>query len=185
MIENFRQAAGIGNVYRSATTDVLGEAEISRLDFPDNFVAEKVGLILDLRSNGEINTKLAEKWMTEHGFHLIQSDSLDSFSVTEKRRQVVRINVLYTPRLMAFVDKNWFDASEKRRAAELQRIGSAQDQMRFRMEKLNERGLLGLNQLILESGGAELCRALEIITLRLEAKPDDAVLIHCVQGKDR
>lgn len=185
MIENFRQAAGIGNVYRSASTDILGDADLSQLEGLDKFVAEKPGLILDLRSKGEIYEQSAQKWMTEQGMQLIESESLDTYNATERRRTVVRINVLYLPRLMAFVDREWLNTSELREAAELQNANSAQKQMMLRIEKLNERGLFGLNQVILESGGAELCTALQVITLRLEVVPDDVILIHCVQGKDR
>ena len=185
MIENFRQAAGIANVYRSATTDVLGETGGSKRGFSEKFAAETPGLILDLRSKNEINIPKAQKWMTEQGIHLIDSDMSESFNATDRRRHVVRINVLYVPRLIDFVDKEWIEASEQDKAAALQKGGSARDQVMFRMEKLNERGLLGLNQIILESGGVELCRALKIITQRLEVVPDDVILIHCVQGKDR
>ncbi|CAJ1925949.1 unnamed protein product [Cylindrotheca closterium] len=185
MIKNFRQAAGIRNVYRSASTDVLGEAKALQLEGVDRFVAEKPGLILDLRSKNEINEPLACKWMAEQGIQLIESGTLDSYDDIEKRRTVVRINVLSVPRLIDFVDRDWLNETELRKAAELQNAGSAQGQMMLRIEKLNERGLFGLNQIILESGGAELCRALKIIAVRLEENPDDVILIHCVQGKDR
>lgn len=174
MIENFRQAAGLGNVFRSGTTDVLGEADISQLEGSDKFVAEKPGLILDLRSKNEVNEQAAQKWMAEQGVQEIESDS---YSATEKRRTAVQIDVIF----LEFVDKQWLNPTEQQEAAELQ----DSELTMLRIEKLNERGLLGLNQLILESGRVELCKALMIITRRFEANADDVILIQCVQGKDR
>jgi len=191
MIENFRQAAGISNVYRSATTDVLGELDVtktSQLETTEKFVVEQPGLILDLRSRNEINEPLAQKWManaTLQGIKLVESESIHSYDATERRRAVVRVNVLSMPRLMAFVDNEWLNPIEKQKAAELKKTGSSQEQIKLRIEKLNQHGLFGLNQLILESGDSELCKALMMITQRLEANPHDIILIHCVQGKDR
>mmetsp|Transcript_8425 Transcript_8425/g.20267 ORF Transcript_8425/g.20267 Transcript_8425/m.20267 type:complete len:287 (+) Transcript_8425:45-905(+) len=174
MIENFRQAAGLGNVFRSASTDVLGETDISQLEGADKFVAQKPGLILDLRSKNEINEQLAQKWTAEQGIQMTESDS---YSATEKRRTAVQITVLS----MDFVDKQWFDSTELQKAAELQ----PEELEGLRIEKLNERGLFGLNQLILESGRVGLCKALMIITRRFEANADDVILIECLLGKDR
>lgn len=55
----------------------------------------------------------------------------------------------------------------------------------MRMDALNERGLTGLNEIILETGKRELCVALQEITLFLEQTTSSNVVIHCVQGKDR
>jgi protein-tyrosine phosphatase len=50
---------------------------------------------------------------------------------------------------------------------------------------LNERGLVGLNECILEAGQKELLEALKAVTVYLETHPTEAVVMHCVQGKDR
>jgi protein tyrosine/serine phosphatase len=58
----------------------------------------------------------------------------------------------------------------------------------MRVDALNQRGLFGLNELILEAGKGELCRALKATTLHLEKKSRNdkiPVVIHCQQGKDR
>lgn len=176
MIENFRQAAGLGNVFRSATTDVLGEVGVSQLlEGPDKFVAEKIGLILDLRFKHEMNEQAVQTWTGEHGIQWIESDS---YSATEKRRAVVRISSFIS---LEYVDKQWFNPEEQQKAAEAQ----PEEIMSLRIEKLNDRGLFGLNQLILESGCAGICQALMIITRRFEANADDIILIQCLQGKDR
>ena len=53
------------------------------------------------------------------------------------------------------------------------------------MKALNDRGLFGLNQIILETGKEQLCKALQLITMYLERYPKNNIVIHCVQGKDR
>ncbi|CAJ1925934.1 unnamed protein product [Cylindrotheca closterium] len=175
MIENFRQAVGLGNVFRSATTDVLGGTDVSQLEGSDKFVAEKMGLILDLRFKHEIDDPAAQKWLAEQGIQWIES--ADSYSAIEKRRTAIRISVLS----MDYIDKHWSSPAEQQKAADVQ----PEEVTQLRIEKLNERGLFGLNQLILESGGVGICKTLMIITRRFEANADDVILIECVQGKDR
>jgi Tyrosine phosphatase family len=60
----------------------------------------------------------------------------------------------------------------------------------LRLDVLNRRGLLGLNQAVLETGGDCLMKALRAIVLHLEHAPATSpsvspVVVHCVQGKDR
>ena len=156
----------------------------SQLDGPDTFVAKKPGLIVDLRSPYEVDDNLAQKWTAEHGVQRIEYDSYNAF---EKQRAAVRMDILSPSRMLAFVEKEWLsnNQTEQEKAAELLKSGSAQEQHLFVCEHLNEHGLAGLNRLILESGGAALCKALMLITKRFEANADDVILINCILGKDR
>jgi hypothetical protein len=189
-IENFRQAAGIGNVYRCASTDVLGEFNSDVMESSDRFVYEQAGLILDLRSPSERKEALAQRWMQEATppIKVVETDQdypdVSSNNNNGDRRFVVRINVLSPPRFMEYIEAHWLSPSELAQAAWF-KIVSGQKLHELRIEKLNERGLAGLNEAILETGQSELCRALKTITMHLETHPADPVVIHCVQGKDR
>jgi len=179
MIENFRQAAGLGNIFRSATTDVLGElSDASELEGSDAFIAKKPGLILDLRSTDEVNLSMSQKWIAEQGIQLVEYDSYQSF---EKKRSMVRMNMLSKEAMRAYMAKEWMSATE----LESLKSASPEERKAFMFEKLNEHGILGLNKVILDSAGADLCKALMILTRRFEANADDVILIHCVHGKDR
>ena len=53
------------------------------------------------------------------------------------------------------------------------------------MNTLNARGLVGLNQAILVTGGRGMVAALQAITIFWERYPGVPIIFHCVQGKDR
>jgi hypothetical protein len=54
----------------------------------------------------------------------------------------------------------------------------------MRMEILNNKGLSGLYEAMIETSGPEIFACLQAITIHLEFKSGD-IIIHCVQGKDR
>ena len=189
-IRNFRRAAGIENVFRCGSTDELGvkiEDNCQQWSNAEWFVLQQAGMILDLRSPGERNEPQARKWM-EYAPRPIQVVAGDEeyrhHANTPKNRFVVRINVLSPPRFMSYIEDNWLRVSEKVQATWFRMI-DGQKLHELRIEALNERGLAGLNEIILETGKRQLCRALQTITLHLEKNPSDPVVIHCVQGKDR
>jgi hypothetical protein len=167
------------------------------MESSDRFVLEQVGLILDLRSPSERKEALAQRWMQQATtptapIQVVETDQdypdVSSFSNNNNnnnhRRFVVRINVLSPPRFMEYIEAHWLSPSELAQAVWF-KIVSGQKLHELRIEKLNERGLAGLNEAILETGQVELFRALKTITLHLETHPSDPVVIHCVQGKDR
>lgn len=186
-IQNFRNAAGIGNIYRCASPDVLGEKLMVHGDDPeyiagnDRFVLDKASLVLDLRSPSERNEIHSKMWMNHAGMKIVESE--ESY-VTTGRRCVVRIDVLSPPRFMKYIEENWLSNGERAQAGWYKLVdGSKLHEMRI--ERLNERGLAGLNEAILETGKAELCLALMTMTTHLEQHPGQSAVIHCVQGKDR
>jgi hypothetical protein len=193
VIENFRQASGIPNVYRCASTDGLGDE--SRMDDDlcisgstrshDQFVLEHAGLIFDLRSPSERNEAQAQNWMRRAKFQVVETNEpYYSGAASKNGRCVVRVDVLSPPRFMAYIEANWLSVSEQAQAACFKIISGAKLH-ELRIEALNVRGLAGLNEAILETGKAELWKALTTLTMHLEDHPSDPVVIHCVQGKDR
>jgi hypothetical protein len=188
-IENFRLVAGINNIFRCASTDGLGDQEnAADLSGPDKFVFEEAGLILDLRSASERNEASARNWMARapRGPIVVveANERYSKRSNPQHKRFVVRCDVLSPSRFMSYIEQNWFSPAEKAQAA-LFKIIDGQKLHELRIESLNSRGLAGLNEAILETGKQEILSALQTITLHLEANADDAVIIHCVQGKDR
>jgi Tyrosine phosphatase family len=174
-------------VYRCASTDVLGETLDRRYEAwnqADNFVFETAGLILDLRSPSERSDALASHWIKEARgpIRIVEPD--EKYQQSKSCRFVVRIDVLSPSRFMAYVEEKWLSPAEKAQASWFKLV-SGQKLHELRINALNVRGLAGLNEAILETGKDELRRALQMITLHLEINPDDAVIIHCVQGKDR
>jgi len=103
---------------------------------------------------------------------------------------------------MTYLEQNWLSPSQQKQANQYRQLGDRMGLHKLRIQTLNQQGLLGLNQAILETGQAGICTALQLITLHLERlvkhqhqeKNDksnnnngyyDLVVIHCVQGKDR
>jgi Tyrosine phosphatase family len=189
-IQNFRNAAGIGNIFRCASPDVLGEKLIiygdngnleEHIDGHDRFVLDQAHLVLDLRSPTERNEVQSKVWMNHAGMRIFEND--EDYQLTG-RRSVVRIDVLSPPRFMNYIEENWFSYGERAQAGWYKLVdGSKLHDLRI--ERLNEYGLAGLNEAILETGKEELCRALKTITAHLEQNPGQSAVIHCVQGKDR
>ncbi len=189
-IQNFRQAVGIRNIYRCASTDVLGEKimvhgenddEYRAIVDHDRFVLQQVGLILDLRSASEREEVHARVWMNKADVKVVETDQ--TYKPMEGRC-AVRIDVLSPPRLMAYIEKEWLTQSERARAL-WYKIVDGSSLHEIRIEKLNERGLAGLNEAILETGKDAIFKALTTITEHLEVNPGQSAVIHCVQGKDR
>jgi hypothetical protein len=190
-VRNFRLAFGLKNVYRCAKTDGLGD----RLDAADDDLSEgerlilyQAGLILDLRSDAERDEQKSRSWMSQApgGSFVI---ARDSFSLPEdlnapRQRTVLRLDPLSPPEFMKYVDENWLKPAQKMQAV-LFKIVSGQQLHNLRIEVLNQKGLVGLNEAILETGKKDMLVALQAMTLHLEKNPADVVVIHCVQGKDR
>ena len=108
-----------------------------------------------------------------------ENDTLDS----PPKKRVLQIDVQPRDRVLRYLDNNWLTKGQ--RAWNLAYVVfDTERQHRMRMDALNERGLVGLNEAILETGGYDLCVALMEMTKHLEADTS-SVVFHCVQGKDR
>ena len=203
IVRNFRQAAGIANVFRCASTDELGaiasiaDARIKIASPTDQFVWKHAGCILDLRSSNERNELHAQNWMTNAPGPTLRviedhqdytpsfNDNSHPHNHRDDERVVVRVNVLSPNQVLSYIEASWLDAVKKARAGRFRRVGDEKGLHELLIDELNKRGLAGLNEIILETGKTSLCKALRTITLFLEGHPNSSVLIHCVQGKDR
>jgi hypothetical protein len=172
----------------------------------DRKVAEEVllyhtGLLIDLRSPSERSSRRSEAWMSlaAGGAFEVQTNK---FEIREPRqeRTALRLEPLLPERFFQFAETNWLNPQQKAQMSFFKLVdGAALDQMR--MDILNERGLLGMYEAILETGKAEFAEALKAITHHLEYVYDcgeeqrsstkrknqkkKPVVINCVQGKDR
>jgi hypothetical protein len=173
-VQNFRPASGLKNVYRCAKTDGLGD----RLDAADDDLSEgerlilyQAGLILDLRSDVERDEPKSLRWMSQApgGSFVI---ARDSFSPPEglnapRQRTVLRLDPLSPPEFMKYVDGNWLTPAQKMRAV-MFKIVDGEQLHNLRIEVLNQKGLVGLNEAILETGKNDMLAALQAMTLHLE-----------------
>jgi hypothetical protein len=190
-IKNFRPAAGLNNVYRCAKTDGLGDRlGASDLSKAEQLVLYQAGLIVDLRSKVERDEEKARTWMSQYTI------SGESFTVLEnkfalpedpkapRRRTVLRLDPLSPTEFMQYLEDNWLSPSQTLQMA-MYKMVDGKKLHHLRMDVLNEKGLVGLNEAILETGQNEMLAALQAMTLHLETNPSDTIVIHCVQGKDR
>ena len=185
-IENFRPVLGTVNLFRCASTDGLGDiVHVGQLIGPDHLVFYGAGLILDLRFARERNEVLAQKWMAQAPDITIVEDNgvhvprLTDFQ--DARRFVVRIDVLSPSKFKTYIAEHWLTPMQQAHS----KIVDPNELHELRVDALNERGLSGLNECILETGKTKLFQCLEAITLYLEAHKEALVVFHCVQGKDR
>ena len=148
----------------------------------DRFVLEQAHLVLDLRSPSERNEVHSKMWMNQVGMRIFE---VDEDYQTTGRRCCVRIDVLSPPKFMAYIDENWLSSPSEKAQAGWYKLVDGSKLHELRIERLNDYGLAGLNEAILETGQMELCRAMQTITLHLEQNPGQSAVIHCVQGKDR
>ena len=228
-------------VYRSGHTDGLG-AKLRYSSRNNNIVnwleaeilvVRDAGLVIDLRSTPERREDDAQLWMKEASSENINDDThgVLGFETTTKpnrpirvvelpmnnasqpvtadaifgkrnvqtSRYVIRLDVLSRSELAGYARNEW--------------LHSPQATTNQVMTELNERGLAGLNEAILEtrSGKSGMCLALKLMTLYREAvantrfpstdnhqainkdETDEtqqvprsaSIVFHCVQGKDR
>eukprot|EP00557_Chaetoceros_sp_GSL56_P002777 CAMPEP_0176500480 /NCGR_PEP_ID=MMETSP0200_2-20121128/13576_1 /TAXON_ID=947934 /ORGANISM="Chaetoceros sp., Strain GSL56" /LENGTH=375 /DNA_ID=CAMNT_0017899155 /DNA_START=108 /DNA_END=1235 /DNA_ORIENTATION=- len=208
LIKNFRKAAGLNRVYRcgntdglghvdfdsaSASTDTLEQEEISR----DNIIHEIMwkkssGLILDLRSDTERNEALAQAWMNKapKGGMQVKYFTRNSNDLYNSKdavtRCVYRIDLLSPQRLFDYMMDHWISSPLMKLQYTCNLLFNTEKLHDMRMDILNERGIQGLYEAILETSGEEFCAALKAMTIYLEENhPSNMIIVHCVQGKDR
>ncbi len=246
LIKNFRKVSGFEHLYRSASTDALGDlinnddsnsngngnasplplVFINNKNSPEYIILNDIGLILDLRSPSERNELKAQKWMSslcipsssEGGgggkkftittFRRNQNNNSDSSrnGSSELRqnyeKQVYRLDVLSPTRLFKYLSKNWISSLSpiERARYTYNLVFDSNGLHEMRMDILNDRGLKGLYEAIIETSQEELCASLQAIVEHFESNPRKisetsdvdgnnrnykGVLVHCVQGKDR
>ena len=224
IIKNFRQVAGINsNIYRCGSIDGLANIDSSSCSCSniDQFVFTNVGLIIDLRSSNERNEQMSQKWISnasssqsnetksKTSFIILNDDHkhqrfariMTKQPILQKQQQqpqeqqqryVVRIDILSSKsKFMSYIQQNWLPSFEKQQQKQQQQV----ENRALLIDKLNQRGLFGLNEIILEISKNELCYTLQVITLYFETKSSTnqslhsispaTVVFHCVQGKDR
>eukprot|EP00547_Thalassionema_nitzschioides_P005703 CAMPEP_0194216704 /NCGR_PEP_ID=MMETSP0156-20130528/19518_1 /TAXON_ID=33649 /ORGANISM="Thalassionema nitzschioides, Strain L26-B" /LENGTH=250 /DNA_ID=CAMNT_0038945533 /DNA_START=140 /DNA_END=889 /DNA_ORIENTATION=+ len=158
----------------------------SRWTYQERFILEKVGFILDLRSPSERDESRSKSWIASSSHRATMViDRSECHLLDRGHRFVARIDILSPRSLMEYIELNWLRTKEESKNYYRKTFESDRKLHKLCVEALNERGLSGLNEAILESGKEELCRALQTITNYLELNPNENVLIHCVQGKDR
>ena len=193
VIKNFRQVAGLPNIYRCARTDDLVDRfqeQKKALSSAEKMILYKAGLILDLRSPSEIKQEKIGKWMDDApgGKITLVKGNGDDGLVTNERRGMLNIDVLGPKDFALYAERNWLTSTQEIIQLTFYKVVDGTKLHNMRVDALNKRGLAGLNEVILESGKEHLCRALKAITLHLEKKGEDIyrpVVIHCAQGKDR
>ena len=210
VVRNFRKAAKLERIYRCANTDALGKFymkdEGSTLsddaaktpgsldnDSAANIILNKAGLILDLRSSSERKEDQASAWMSEHQFQVLvhsrnENRKESSFNYKNNdalKRIVYRIDVLSPQRLFDYMAKNWINDSIQKASYTFNSIFDGQKLHEQRMDILNDKGIQGTYEAMLQTSDEELSSALKAITTYLENNSSGDVIVHCVQGKDR
>lgn len=198
LVKNFRQARGLINIYRCAKMDDLADRfDDSKQDKPASWsgaegtILCRAGLILDLRSPSEIKQEKISKW-TEHApggkILVMREENHEDALLAKEKRVMLNIDVLGPKDFSKYVERKWLTSAQEQIQMTFYRAVDGDKLHEMRVEALNKRGLVGLNEVILESGKAHFCRALKAITVHLEKKGGDLfrpVIIHCAQGKDR
>lgn len=219
LVRNFRLAKGFRNIYRCASTDTLSDfftvdstQDSSAMDdksiieekipSPVNILLNEIELILDLRSPSERDEEKAIRWMKKASFGIEYFDREETRSTknnneNERKDKIVyRIDVLSPSRLFQYLSKNWISSAPEKAKYNLFSTFDTQRLHEMRMDILNEKGLNGLYEAIIETSQDELFASLKAITEYLEEKKKNTrnsstgsekggVAVHCVQGKDR
>jgi hypothetical protein len=154
----------------------------------------RAGLILDLRSDTERNETLAQAWMRKAPRGGIQvkhftRNSSESYSIKDAlSRCVYRIDLLSPKRLFDYMFNHWISSPFLKLQYRFNTLFDTAKLHEMRMDILNNKGIQGLYEAMLETSGNEFCAALKAMTIYLEnnrSNKDDVIIVHCVQGKDR
>jgi len=201
-------ASSVVPLYRCANTDLLADRLHDDKDGEDAIIRqillEQAGLVIDLRSDSERDETKATAWMSAAaavgGGFTVQRNQLvlpvggssSSSTIIEDaedrpqppQRIVLRLDPLHPTQFMRYLEENWLSAGEQVQAA-LYKVTNGEALHRLRMNVLNRKGLVGLNEAILVTGQRDLRAALQAMTLYWEQYPGVPIVFHCVQGKDR
>ena len=191
VIRNFRRCIGLPNVYRCADTDRLADrlGEQGERDVGERVLLHDAGLIVDLRSDSERDSDRAMRWTSlapGGGFDVVAGGNSDfpaggdggqernPGQIRRRRRTVLRLDPLSPSSFAEYLDENWLDGGLKVKAA-MYKIVDGQKLHELRMDVLNERGLVGLYEAILETntGRRDLFEALRAITVHMEREREE------------
>ena len=196
LVQNFRVACGTKRIYRCANTDNLGvicEGPVTitiRENTPEFIILNRSQLILDLRSPSERDENLAQSWMCNAPGGKIEIINYDrersdtSQLILSSERCALRVDLLSPTRLFQYLEKNWINGPLEKAQYSFSYTFDSKKLHEMRMEILNNKGLSGLYEAMIETSGPEFFACLQAITVHLESKTGD-IIIHCVQGKDR
>ena len=190
-------------------------------------ILHQAGLLIDLRCSSERMAKRANAWMSiapggsfevQVGKYQIREPrqsrtcktaiflgwsrcvlGLDCYAhsvLSHLGFAGLRLEPLKPRRFVEYVESNWWTPQEKAQASMLQLV-DRRGFSRMHISTINQKGLIGLNEAILETGKVELFEALRAMTLHLEHALQEPsagknkspvflpIVIYCVQGKDR
>jgi len=160
-VQNFRPLPrGKNRVFRSAQTDDLAE------EFGDN----NITLILDLRAPTERNEPKVQIWTRALSWKIVQANEFLAAGAT-LRHVVCHLN-------MCDGITHQFRSSRSGGNSE---SASSFDMM---VSLIDQHGLAYLYKLLLRHHDAILL-AMKLVALHLQESPQNKILIHCAQGKDR
>ncbi len=195
-------------------------------DSPEKKLLYDIGLVLDLRSQSERNELKAKKWtsLAPGGKYITKtfergSDITNDLGFRgeigeenqQRRRVIYRIDVLSPQRLFDYMSKSWISSPSQRTKYMFNVAFDSKGLHEMRMDIMNEKGLEGLYEAIIETSDAELFASLKAIVEYLEVTQETqndtgtgagtdrattttgscggsggrGVVVHCVQGKDR
>jgi hypothetical protein len=193
-------SSGSSSVSAASPSTTSLTAAIGGTNNAESIILHRASLIIDLRSAMERDEAQATLWMNNHGFRVVDAtnaayddESSLSYNNDSNHKTVLRIDVQPRDRILDYLTRHWLSPAQKVANA-LYTVVDATKQHELRMNTLNERGLPGLYEAILETGGADLCLTLRRITEHLErtimkTTCDESsmpvVVFHCVKGKDR
>jgi hypothetical protein len=196
VVYNFRLAAGLKGIYRCGTTGGLAslvmdgsrndkneEGGVSQsqqlllgLLEPERILLQEATLVLDLRDVVERDEAATKVWTSQApGGPLPVGTILD---VTAKKRQVLLINMMGVAKIFDYIDREWLSDGK------IQEDMDATTKQLLRFQAFNDRGLAGMNEIILGQK-SDLYSALQAITIHKEVNPNGIIVAHCSQGKDR
>lgn len=187
-VVNFRHILpGINaNLYRSSAPEsVVNKIGINCTNIvvltpAEEFILNDVTLILDLRSNDEGYDHLKKKLIQDAPggtFEVFHNNNIPTRFDSHKR-YMIQVDLLGDKsEILHFIDQNWLQPNE------LQGLNDKEILMK-RRNSLNQQGLVGLNQILLERKQS-IQQILQLITQYLEQNPNGKILIHCTAGKDR
>ena len=185
VVPNFRKATGVRNVYRSSAPDNLAdyllESHQESLQEPERFILYDATLIVDLRSAGEVNEAKKNALIKgAPGGQFAEVDGLEALQRSSARRQRLRFSdsIPSISDFFQYAIKNWVSPDKVMHAI------TENENRELAFEAINDRGLMALVEVILESK-MFVANVLKGITLHLERTENGKVLVHCSLGKDR
>lgn len=177
IVKNFRPAAGLRGVYRCGAPDGLADVLDEDLVEAERLLLYDATLIIDLRTAEErddLRLSMVLKKAPGGPFDVIEG-AFEPQLVAGAARQVVRVDVLSSmvQEMERYVQQYGIDTDPE-------------DGNKEKFIKLvSSKGMVVLNECILNDCQSQLCKVLQTITCHLEERPNGKAAVHCTLGKDR